>query len=81
MSGIGGYLKQTISSTASTSAIFLMLALSITVALAWFSFVKYMIDTYVTIPGSAGWYHFLFAIVVTVIAVILHGAMMRYFPY
>ena len=75
---IADYVQKTATSTATLGATYIMLALSLLAALAWMSFVRFLIKEYVTVPGTAGVYLFVYAVAVTLLAAIVYSIFTRY---
>ncbi len=73
-----GYVRQTAASTATMGLTYVMLGFALTAALAWMTLVRFVIKTYVNVPGTAGMYLFLYAVVVTVLAAIVYNIFSRY---
>jgi hypothetical protein len=57
---------------------YIMLGFALVAALAWMALVRFLIKTYVPVPGSAGMYLFLYAIIVTILAAIVYSVITRY---
>ncbi len=67
-----------VNSSYSMSLTYILLGFSLAAALAWTDTVKYFIKHYVKVPGTAGMYHFVYAIVVTLVAVLAYDLVRRY---
>ena len=73
-----GYVQRTATSTATMGLTYVMLGFALTAALAWMALVRFLIKTYVKVPGTAGMYLFLYAIVVTVLAAVVYNIFSRW---
>ena len=71
-------LRKTAGSATTMGLSYVMLGFALTAALAWMALVRFLIKTYVKVPGSAGMYLFIYAIVVTILAAIVYNIISRY---
>ena len=71
-------IRKTANSAAVMGLSYIMLGFALVAALAWMALVRFLIKTYVKVPGSAGMYLFLYAIVVTILATIVYSIISNY---
>lgn len=80
MSELTQTVQQYARNTTNAAFTYILLGFSLAAALGWTELVKYLIKHYVKVPGTAGAYMFLYAVVVTILAVVVYDFIKRLSP-